>query len=421
MPQPMIHAAHLLQRPHRPLRIGIMCHAGAGGSVRIATGLAAALAAGGHAVHLIARSVPFGDWNSSGAVTVHTPPQAAATTVPTAELHTDWPREEREAFLALVLRVQAAVQLDVLHFHYAVPFAFIAADVRRRLGADAPLLVGTLHGTDVSRNSAATAEGQTLAQAFGALDSLTTVSQNHADLAQAVFGLAAPPLVIPNFIDLAAFRPASWRSRTRRVGPPRIAHVSNFRAVKDPLAMARLFTAIHQACGAELWLIGDGPLLGAVQAAFEQAGVAAAVRYWGLQAAVGPLLAQTQLLLMTSQAESFCMAALEAMACGVPVVAPAVGGLPEVVTHGQTGFLYAPDDAAGAVWGALGLLDDRIRHQALARAARRHARRYAPQHIIPRYETVYYTLLRQHAPALNAAGYLARVLAHAVSQPATAI
>lgn len=416
MPKSVIHPTLLLQRPHRPLRIGIMCHASAGGSVRIATGLAAALAAQGHAVHLIARSVPFGDWNCAGAVTVHTLPETADMALHPAELHTAWPRAEREAFLGLVLRVHTAVQLDVLHFHYAVPFAFTAADVRRRLGADAPLLVGTLHGTDVSRNSDATADGQTLAQAFSALDSLTTVSHSHADLAQTVFGLAAPPLVIPNFIDLTAFRPASWRSRTRRVGPPRIAHVSNFRPVKDPLAMARIFTAIHQACGAELWLIGDGPLLGAVQAIFAQAGVAHAVRYWGLQTAVGPLLAQTQLLLMTSQAESFCMAALEAMACGVPVLAPQVGGLPEVVTHGQTGFLYPPDDAADAVWGALGILDDRIRHQALARAARHAARRYAPQHIIPLYETLYHDLLRQRAPAPHAAGY--RLLDHIAPQPA---
>ncbi len=418
MPKSAIYPAHLLQHPHRPLRIGVLCHASAGGSVRIATSLAAALAAQGHDVHLIARSVPFGDWNSAGAVTLHTMLEANATELHPAELHTEWSRDEREQFLALVLRVQAAVQLDILHFHYAVPFAFTAAEVRRRLGADAPLLVGTLHGTDVSRNSGATAEGQTLAQAFSALDSLTTVSHSHADLAQTVFGLAAPPLVIPNFINLAGFRPASRRRRTGGVGPPRIAHVSNFRPVKDPLAMARIFTAIHQVCGAELWLIGDGPLMGEVQAAFRQAGVEGAVRYWGLQAAVGPLLAQTQLLLMTSQSESFCMAALEAMACGVPVLAPAVGGLPEVVTHGRTGFLYAPNDEAGAVWGALGILDDPTRHQILARAARRQARRYAPQHIIPLYETLYYTLLRQHAPAPAVQGYLARALDHGAPQPA---
>ncbi len=396
------------------MQIGIMCLSGFGGSMVIATQLAEQLALRGHRVHLFARTTPFGAVGLASGVQLHTVMPDLEAAIHPARLYTDWSSDDVEAFIANVLEVIAAEGLDVLHFHYAVPFAYLAAEIKRRLSCDAPLLVGTLHGTDVSAYGRDPLQGPLLAQALSEVDELTTVSYSHARLAADVFGLPALPTVIPNFIDLSRFCPLPGRQslsrrftsgrRLSRVGlhvprlarrpVPRIAHVSNFRPVKDPQSMARIFLGIRQRMQAELWLIGDGPEMEGVKSILRQSGFERDVRYWSLQRDVASLLAHTDLLLMTSQSESFCMAALEAMACGVPVLATDVGGLPEVVVHGKTGYLFPVGDHSTAVRLAVDLLSDGVRRRAMSAAAVRHAARFDSQRIIPFYEDLYQRLLR---------------------------
>jgi L-malate glycosyltransferase len=395
------------------MRIGIMCLASFGGSMVIATQLAERLAERGHRVHLFARTTPFGASNRSNGVQLHTVKADLEAEIHPARLYTDWADDESEQFLSNILDVIATEGLDVLHFHYAVPFAFLAAELKRRLEWAAPLLVGTLHGTDVSIYGRDPVKGPLLAQALYELDELTTVSGSHARLATDLFELPSPPTVIPNFIDLSKFQPSlekqpmpqraaergellPWyvqRMPTSLRAKPKIAHVSNFRHVKDPQSMARIFLGIRERMEAELWLIGDGPEMTSVKSILDQSGFERDVRYWNLQRDVAGLLAQTDLLLMTSLSESFCLAALEAMACGVPVLATDVGGLSEVVAQGKTGFLFPVGEHKLAVRLAVDLLSDDTRYRAMSEAAALHATYFGDDRIVPAYEDLYQRLL----------------------------
>jgi glycosyltransferase involved in cell wall biosynthesis len=153
--------------------------------------------------------------------------------------------------------------------------------------------------------------------------------------------------------------------------------------------MARIFLGIREQMETELWLIGEGPEMDAVRSILGQSRFEKDVHYWGLRHNVAWLLAQTDLLLMTSLSESFCLAALEAMACGVPVLATNVGGLPEVVIQRETGFLFPVGNYDLAVSLALKLLSDQNRHQVMSEAAARQAARYGYEQIVPAYEELY--------------------------------
>jgi N-acetyl-alpha-D-glucosaminyl L-malate synthase BshA len=385
------------------MRIGIMCLSGVGGSARIATQLAAQLARRGHRVHLFARTTPVGTEMHAQGVTLHTVIPDLEPHIHPASLYLDWQPADLDVFLSHILSVIATEGLDVLHFHYAVPFASLAAQVRCRLRRAAPLLIGTLHGTDVSAVGRDPVRGPDLARTLSRLDALTTVSASHAALATRLFRFSTPPLVIPNFVDLDTFKPVRRQPEAGEPLPsrPRIAHVSNFRPVKDPQSMARIFLEIRKEMDAELWLIGEGPEMPAVRSILQQAGAEKDVRYWGLHGDVAHTLAQTHLLLMTSLSESFCLAALEAMACGVPVLAPRVGGLPEVVLPGVTGWLYPPGDRAAAVRLAVNLLSDQAQHDAMSAAAVRHAVRFGYEQVVPLYEDLYARLLARRSPRIR--------------------
>jgi len=372
-----------------------MCHASLGGSTCIATNLAVELARRGHRVHLFARTVPFCNFDSFNGVTLHTTTPDGDDRHHPSQLYTDWPDREVEALESRILKVMAAERLDVLHFHYAVPFAFVASKVKQHLGKNAPIIVGTLHGTDVNMYDKDPVKQLQLAQALDLTDGLTTVSETHASLSADSLGLLNRPIVIPNFVDLSKFhyrRDIQPDSGTR--SRPTVAHVSNFRTVKNPQSMARMFLAIREEINAELWLIGDGPEMALAKTIFRQSKFESDVRYWGLQRHVAPLLLQTDILLMTSLYESFCLSALEAMACGVPVIATKTGGLTELVDHGETGFLFPVDNHGPAVRFAVNLLTNPTRHRTMREAAARKAGKFGVKKIIPIYENLYRKLLK---------------------------
>jgi N-acetyl-alpha-D-glucosaminyl L-malate synthase BshA len=380
------------------MRIGVLCHSGLGGSSRVGTELAVGMAERGHHVHLFARSAPL--HLRPGLPRIHLHPLVGPAPV-TGNLDTSWSAEDFDALVGLVAAVAVRERLDVLHFHYAVPFALVAESVRQQLGSAAPALVGTLHGTDVSTYGWDARVGPPLARALRAIDQLTTVSECYARLAAELFRLPTLPWVIPNFIDLTRFHPLP--ERERRLEDPsgrlRIIHVSNFRPVKDPTGVARIFLRLHRRLPVDLWLVGVGSELQAVRAVLNEGGAQEHVHYLGYREDVSELLAGADLLLMASRAESFCLAALEAMACGVPVLASAVGGLAELVEHGRHGFLYPLDDLDEAERLGVELLTDRERYAQTSRQAVCRARQFDRERVMGRYEDLYRDVIARRIPA----------------------
>jgi L-malate glycosyltransferase len=370
------------------MRVGVLCHSGIGESVRIASGLARDLSRRGHTIHILARTPPAFDSLGESGVRLH-------TLVPTPDrgepggLQVASSSDEQAAFCGLVSDVVRAERLEVLHAHYAVPFAHVVATLARSLGHPPPATIATLHGTDMSIHGREPRRRRLLSEDLRALAAVTTVSSDHARLAREVFALGELPVVIPNFVDVRRFSPA----RSRHGGRPRIAHVSNFRGVKDPPSLGRVFLTVRERIDAELWLIGDGPELPAVRAILADAGEADALRTFGVTTDVAPILREADLLLMTSFAESFCLAAAEAMACGIPVVATRVGGISEVVGDGATGHLFAVGDYTSAADAVVELLTSTSLRRKLGGAARQRAARFATERIVPIYETLYRTLV----------------------------
>lgn len=375
------------------LKVGVLCHDGVGGSARVAVELGAALAQRGHEIHLFARRAPLGMSEPPQGVEFHTLDGGRGARRITPRLDADWSPEGIDALARRVASVGKAVGLDILHFHYAVPFAAVALRVERTLGSAAPALIGTLHGTDVSVLGRRPATRRELSAMLPGIDALTTVSHSHAELATRTFRLAEAPQVIPNFVDVDRFRPRPAGDPNPR---PRVVHVSNFRQVKQPLAMARIFRTVRRTSDAELWLVGDGEGMAPVRSLLDRADLMGDTRLFGLRLDVDQILPEADVLLVTSRAESFCVAALEAAACGLPVVAPSVGGLPETVTDGQTGELYEPRDEAGAARALDRLLTNDEARALMGAAAVTHAHRLSTDEVVPRYVELYRDVLASH-------------------------
>jgi N-acetyl-alpha-D-glucosaminyl L-malate synthase BshA len=217
--------------------------------------------------------------------------------------------------------------------------------------------------------------------------------------------------VIPNFVDLSRFHPR-WDQERRREdhgGRFVVVHISNFRPVKDPVAVARIFLRLHRRLPVSLWLIGVGSELPAVRAVLRDGGAEGHVEYLGYQEDVSELLARADLLLMASRAESFCLAALEAMACGVPVLASAVGGLTELVEHGRHGFLYPLDDHERAEQLGVELLSDRDQYAEMCRQAVCRAGQFDREQVIGQYEDLYRSLIGRRSAVELRVGNLSLV------------
>lgn len=369
------------------LRIGLLCHSGYGGSVRAAVGLAEELVGRGHAVHLFARRAPLVDAVPRG-VAFHA--LLARPAPDTPRLDVDWSAEETSEAARRIAAVSRQQRLDVLHFHYGIPFAWVSVEAVRQTGSPKPRLVGTLHGTDVSQYGLDERLGPMLDGALHHLDAVTTVSRSHAALVREIW-LDRNPTVIPDFVDTVRFRPAQG---VRRLGRrPRVVHVSNFRHVKNPQAVARIFVRLRRLIDAELWLVGDGEGMPEAGEILRAGGMEGDTRRFGFRPDVEAILPHADALLLASRTESFGLAALEAAACGVPVVAPRVGGLPEVILDGRTGILYDPGNEEAAVRALRRVLDPARRAEMGSRAVN-WARRFAPAMVVPRYEALYRRVVR---------------------------
>lgn len=375
------------------MRVGIVCFASAGGSGVVATELGLELARRGHSVHFIAGSRPFRLPPRTPGVHFH-PSQA-----PAHPLFTEPPHAL--ALANAMIEVSREAGLDVIHVHYAVPHAAAACLARQALGRRAPALVATVHGSDVTAVGSHPGLAAVTAHCLNACDVIAAPSAYLREEARRRLNLEKPVTMIPNFVNPAVFRPhrdAELRRRYASDEERLVVHVSNFRPVKRVPEVVRIFASIARRAGARLLLVGDGPEKGDAEAAAGTLGVADRVAFLGHRADVTRILGIADLFLLPSLSESFGVAAAEAMACGVPVISSDVGGLRELVRHGETGYLCHPENREEMAELAVALLrDDELRRR-MSRAAAWHVRaRFTPARVVPLYEKAYAAALRLRA------------------------
>jgi L-malate glycosyltransferase len=373
------------------VNVGIICYASVGGSGVVATELGKSLAVRGHNVHVISTEMPFRLGEFQAGLSFH---QVHTPTYPLFR--------EPQYLLSLankIVQVAREFRLDVIHAHYAVPHATAALLAKQVLElsseVQAPKLIATLHGTDITLVGNDPSYSEIVAYSIDQSDCVTAVSQSLRTSTREDLGITRGIEVIPNFLDCDVHRrhPApELRKRLTRCddGTKLVVHVSNFRPVKRIDAVLQVFDRIRQEVPARLLLVGDGPELGTAYRLGRQLGISDLVDAVGAQEEVMPLLSVADVFLLPSSQESFGLAALEAMACEVPVVASNVGGLPEVIENGVAGFLHPPDDLDGMAASAIRLLRDPELHRAVARAARhRVCEKFSAERIVPMYERCY--------------------------------
>ncbi len=300
--------------------------------------------------------------------------------------------------LALAVRMHEVVrehELDLLHVHYAIPHAtsaWIAREMLQESGDDIAV-VTTLHGTDITIVGQDHSFHEITKFSIFRSDRLSAVSRFLRDETIYTFGCAGCDVeVIHNFIDPAAYDRSTLRPVLRPQYPDRkvVMHISNFRAVKRVVDVVRIFARVHQQVPSVLVMVGDGPDRNDAEEEAESLGLGDDVHFLGRIDDVAPLLASADVFLLPSDRESFGLSALEALACGVPVVGCNVGGLPEVVRDGETGVLRPPGDIGGMAAAAAGILLDQARWASMSQAAARDARtRFAEDIIVPQYESLY--------------------------------
>ena len=369
------------------MNVGIVCYASVGGSGVVASELARCLADRGHRTHVISSDTPFRLRESDSGVRFH---RVEAPGYPLFR--------EPQYLLALANRlVQVAHthRLDIIHAHYAIPHAAAAYLARQILagGSHVPRTITTLHGTDVTILGADPSYRETVAFCIDQSDAVTAVSTSLRDDTRRQMPVKSDIVVIPNFLDCAFHRRMPVPALRARFSAPDeklVIHISNLRPVKQVDAVVRVFARIRAHVPARLLIVGEGPELGRAEQSINELGVAAHVELVGEAQDVTGLLSVSDLFLLPSLQESFGLSALEAMACGVPVVASNVGGLPEVVIDGVTGFLHPPAEVEQMAGSAKRILSDPALHARMAAAGVQLAKeRFSAGRIVPQYEALY--------------------------------
>jgi L-malate glycosyltransferase len=393
---------------NRQLRVGIVCYPTFGGSGVVATEVGVALAGRGCRVHVLSYEVPGRLDRVVENLTFH---EVGTPTYPLLE-HSPYAL----SLASKIVEVTRYEGLDILHVHYAVPHATSAYLARQILGAEAPRIVTTLHGTDITLVGSDPSFLPITRFSIVESDGITTPSRYLEQATRDRFDLPAsvPIDVIPNFVDTARFTPPAARRSAAELRallgpaaepppatpggaherPAVLIHVSNFRPLKRVEDVVRIFAQVNRVRPGVLVLVGDGPDRSRVEALARQLGIGGRVLFVGKMQSFVELLQASDLFLMPSESESFGLAALEALSCGVPVVASDVGGIPEVVPHGEVGFLAPVGDVATMAQHALRIVGDPALHARMSRAARAHAlARYEPGPAIDAYQAHYERVL----------------------------
>ncbi len=373
------------------MKIGIVCYPTFGGSGVVATELGIALAKEGHHVHFITYSQPtrldfFNENLFYHEVDIRTYPLFK------------YPPYE----LALASKMSDVVRyegLDILHVHYAIPHAsaaYLTKQILQTEGIDIPIAT-TLHGTDITLVGKDPSYAPVVTFSINQSDGVTAVSDSLKEDTYSHFKVTKDIKVIPNFIDLERFKKQKkdhFKTAICPNGEKLVVHTSNFRKVKRVDDAVRIFKKIREEIPAKCLLVGDGPERANIEKLCREIGNCDDIRFLGKLDAVEEVLSVADLFLMPSESESFGLAALEAMACEVPVISSNVGGLPELNIHGETGFLSDVGNIDEMTSNALHILKDenlpKFKENALARA-----NLFDVTKILPEYESFYNQVIEE--------------------------
>jgi N-acetyl-alpha-D-glucosaminyl L-malate synthase BshA len=377
------------------MRIGITCYPTYGGSGVVATELGIELASLGHEVHFISYSQPFRLSGRDEGIHYHEVPVSS------------YPLFEFPPYdLALASRMAEVAEfcnLDLLHVHYAIPHSVSALLARQMLAARGRRLpfVTTLHGTDITLVGLDRSYLPITRYAIQESDGVTSISSYLKDETLKHFGITRGIEVIANFVNCNVYVPikdaaarAVARARLARPDEAILMHLSNFRPVKRVVDVVKVFAQVAKEVPARLVLVGDGPDRSTAEWLAHDLQIHDKIHFMGKQEKVHELLPLADLMLMPSELESFGLAALEAMACKVPSIATRVGGVPELIDDGLTGLLYPVGGVEDMAAGAVGLLKERDRLEAMREAGRKTAqKRFCSSLVVPHYVKYYEEVL----------------------------
>lgn len=361
------------------MRIGITCYPTYGGSGIVATELGLELANRGHEVHFITYANPIRLDPDTPRIHYH---EVEVSTYPLFQ----YPPYSL-ALASRMAEIAAHHELDLLHVHYAIPHS-ISAFLAQQMTTNRRLPFSTtLHGTDITLVGADRSYFPITKFSIERSDGITTISEYMRRRTEEFFGITKPIEVIPNFVNCDLYRPSPQQAEG---GQKRIVHISNFRPVKRILDCIRAFEQVRRHVDAHLYMAGDGPDRGPAEALARELGVERHMTFLGKQDHVERLIPRMHALHLPSEMEAFGLAALEAMACGVPPVATRTGGVPDLITHGKDGFMEAVGDVEAQAKRLTELLTDERLHDAMSKAARKNAEsRFSTELVIPQYENHY--------------------------------
>ncbi|MFX3633455.1 MAG: N-acetyl-alpha-D-glucosaminyl L-malate synthase BshA [Candidatus Pristimantibacillus sp.] len=372
----------------RKLKIGITCYPTLGGSGVVATELGKLLAERGHEIHFITHSIPFRLGQFHKNIFFHE-----------VEVNDYYVFRFPPYDLALASKMAQVVKmegLDLLHVHYAIPHAVCAHLAKEMIGGNLKT-VTTLHGTDITVLAQDESLKDLIRLAINKSDAVTAVSQDLINETRNLLDITNPIDLTYNFVDKRVYYPrdvASLRADFAEPNEKILMHISNFRPVKRVGDVIDIFEQVSKKIPAKLLLVGEGPELSKMQYKIRQMGLENRVHFLGKQEDVAHVISIADLLLLPSEKESFGLVALEAMACGVPTVGSNAGGIPELVTHGETGYLCPIGDVDGMAGYATRLLSDEKLHNQFKEACIFRARfEFCNDRITTEYEAIYYRVL----------------------------
>lgn len=368
------------------MRIGIVCYPTFGGSGVLATELGKALAQKGHMVHFITYQQPVRLNGFLPNIFYH------EVQVPTYPLF-DYPPYET-ALASTMVDVIKNNDLDLLHVHYAIPHAsaaYMAKQILKKEGKNIPVIT-TLHGTDITLVGRDKTYAPVVTFSINESDAITAVSQNLRDETFKHFKIEKEIEVIVNFVDVSRFARKPIDAFKKVIAPNGervLLHASNFRKIKRVQDVVKIFAEVNKEIPYKLLFVGDGPERSTAEDLAKELNIFDEVRFVGKQEQMEDILAIGDLFLLTSEYESFGLAALEAMAAGVPVVSTNAGGLGEINIPGETGYMSDVGDVASMSQQALSILKDDKTLQRFKEKAADHAKKFDIKNIVPIYEKLY--------------------------------